>query len=213
MFFDHHLRAPVNGFVFCTCSLLHVHRVPRVSSSSTGSSFPGSSSYHERDMSDSNPERSTVNGFLGLARLWIFGLQMPRLTRHAVRKCERKRGGHVPATVVRTNVEAYRKCIDECIKCMEACEQCLSSCLREPDVAARQHCIGLLRDCADICALATRYMTRASSYAKQLCQICADICDACAVECERFQDDHCTECARSCRTCAAECRKMAGQTP
>ncbi len=111
-------------------------------------------------------------------------------------------------TVINTSVEAYQKCIDACANCMQACEQCLSSCLQEPDVSARIHCIGLLRDCADICDLAARYMSRPSSHAKQLCQLCADICTACGDECDRFQDQHCQNCADSCHACATECRNM-----
>lgn len=110
--------------------------------------------------------------------------------------------------VVDTRVDKYQRCIDACTRCAQACEQCLSSCLREPDVQARTHCIGLLRDCADVCWMAARWMARPSAYAKALCQLCAEICEACAGECERFKDDHCQECARACRECATECRKM-----
>ncbi|GAB6876634.1 hypothetical protein JCM13210_13610 [Thermaerobacter litoralis] len=92
---------------------------------------------------------------------------------------------------------------------MQACEQCLTACLKEPDAAQRGRCVQLLRDCADICALASRVMSRGSDFAGAICRVCAEICEACAQECGRFQDEHCQECARECRACAEECRRMA----
>lgn len=111
-------------------------------------------------------------------------------------------------TVVNSSVTQFQTCIDACNKCMQACEECLTSCLKEADVQARVHCINMLRDCADICALASQWMSRGSMYAKQLCQVCATICDACATECAKFQDAHCKDCADACRKCADECRRM-----
>lgn len=100
-------------------------------------------------------------------------------------------------------------CIDVCNGCMQACEECLSLCLQEADVKARVHCINMLRDCADICAMAAQYMSRGSHHAKQLCSLCATICEACANDCAQFKDQHCLKCADACKICATECRKMA----
>lgn len=111
--------------------------------------------------------------------------------------------------VVHTDVQQYKKCIDACNSCMQACEQCLTACLKEPDAAQRGRCVQLLRDCADICALASRVMSRGSDFAGAICRVCAEICEACAQECGRFQDEHCQECARACSACAEECRRMA----
>lgn len=80
---------------------------------------------------------------------------------------------------------------------MQACEECLTSCLKEADVQARIHCINILRDCADICSMASQWMSRGSMYANEFCQLCA-----------KFQDAHCQSCANFCRQCADECRKM-----
>lgn len=107
--------------------------------------------------------------------------------------------------------EEYRTCIEECQKCTVECEHCATACLKEPDVGARTHCIQVLRDCADICALAVRYMARGSSDAKAICDLCATICDKCATECAKFDDQHCQSCASACRRCADECRKMAAK--
>lgn len=112
-------------------------------------------------------------------------------------------------TTVDSSVERFQTCIDACTSCMQACEQCLTSCLQEPDVKNRFKCIQTLRDCADICALASQWMSRDSSYARELCGLCAEICDACAKECDMFQDAHCKACADACRQCAQECRTMA----
>lgn len=108
--------------------------------------------------------------------------------------------------------ERYESCIDACETCAVECEHCATACLQEPDAAARSRCIMLLRDCADICALATRWMARGSNYANEICGLCARICDACAAECARFKDEHCQRCADACRKCAQECRTMAGAT-
>ncbi|SDJ14418.1 four-helix bundle copper-binding protein [Alteribacillus bidgolensis] len=112
-------------------------------------------------------------------------------------------------SVVDSSVQQFQTCINACNQCMQACEECLTSCFKEPDVQARAHCINMLRDCADICAMASQWMSRGSMYGKQFCQLCATICDDCATECEKFQDAHCQECAKFCRQCAEECRKMA----
>lgn len=112
-------------------------------------------------------------------------------------------------TIVDSSIQAWQTCIDKCNECMQACEECFTSCLEEADVKARTHCIQLLRDCADICALASQFMSRGSSLAAHLCKVCADVCDACAAECANFKDTHCQECARICSECAEECRMMA----
>jgi hypothetical protein len=57
--------------------------------------------------------------------------------------------------------------IDLCNRCMQACEECLTSCLNEPDVHTLVHCIHMLQDCAEICSIASRYMSRNSTHAKQ----------------------------------------------
>jgi hypothetical protein len=111
--------------------------------------------------------------------------------------------------VMDSSITQFQTCIDACNKCMQTCEECLSSCLKEPHVQARIHCINILRDCADICAMASKWMSRGSMHAEQICQLCATICDDCATDCAKFQDAHCKACAEQCRKCADACRKMA----
>jgi hypothetical protein len=47
------------------------------------------------------------------------------------------------------------------------------------------NCIRLDHDCAEMCLLATAFMSRGSHFAADLCRLCAEVCDACADECER----------------------------
>ena len=106
--------------------------------------------------------------------------------------------------------QKYQTCIDACNDCFESCEFCATSCLREQEVKMLSRCIQLDRDCANICAMASGFMSRDSEYVKQICILCADICDACAEECEKHrQMDHCQKCAQACRRCAEECKSMA----
>ena len=106
--------------------------------------------------------------------------------------------------------QKYQTCIDACNDCFEACEFCATSDLREQDVKSMARCIQLNRDCANICSIASQFMSRDSEYSKKICAICADVCDECAQECEKYTDmEHCKLCAQACRRCAEECRKIA----
>src|ERR1035437_2877945 len=105
--------------------------------------------------------------------------------------------------------EQYDSCIKGCNECATACENCAASCLHEQDIKKMARCIETDRDCADICSLATRYMSRGSSFAGKRCALCAEICQACGDECGKHKMEHCQQCAKACRTCAEECRKMA----
>lgn len=106
--------------------------------------------------------------------------------------------------------EQFKSCIEACFACAEACDHCAASCLRENEVQKMARCIALDIDCAEICRLATGYMSRDSECAEDLCELCADVCDMCAEECARHSMDHCKACAEACRRCAGECRRMAG---
>jgi hypothetical protein len=107
--------------------------------------------------------------------------------------------------------EQFKSCIDACNACAEACGHCAASCLKEPDVKAMARCIALDIDCAEICRLATAYMSRASECAQDICALCAEVCEACGEECAKHQKmEHCRQCAKACHRCAEECRRMAG---
>jgi hypothetical protein len=105
--------------------------------------------------------------------------------------------------------EQFRSCIDACNACAEACDYCATACLGESDPKPLADCIRLDIDCAEICRLATAYMSRDSAMVANLCRICAEICDACGDECEKHAHmEHCRLCADACRRCADECRQV-----
>lgn len=65
----------------------------------------------------------------------------------------------------------------------------------------------LMRDCADICATALRFMASGSAHHIHICRECAEICDICAASCEQL--DGMEDWAAACRACAETCRAMA----
>ena len=105
--------------------------------------------------------------------------------------------------------ERYTACIEACNACAEACDHCAIACLQEPDPKAMARCIALDIDCAEICRLASAFMSRGSEMAGVLCHACAEVCEACGAECGKHDMDHCKRCAEACRNCAQECRRMA----
>ena len=105
--------------------------------------------------------------------------------------------------------EEYQDCIAACHACAVACNHCEAACLQEPDVKMLVRCIGLDSDCAQICQLATAFMSGGSDHSQAVCALCADICRACGEECARHDMDHCQQCAEACRRCEQECRKVA----
>ena len=110
--------------------------------------------------------------------------------------------------------DQMKSCIDACNDCAVACDHCAASCLQEQDVKAMARCIALDMDCAEICRLASAYMSRGSELSGEICELCADVCDACGKECERHSTmEHCRKCAEACRRCAEECRRMAAAQP
>ena len=110
--------------------------------------------------------------------------------------------------------QQFQSCIDACNACAVACDHCAVSCLSEKDVKAMGRCIQLDMDCAEICRLASAYMSRGSELAGMICETCAEVCEACDEECAKHSAmEHCQQCAEACRRCAEECRRMATQHP
>lgn len=101
----------------------------------------------------------------------------------------------------------YDSCIEACNLCADACEYCSAACLAEPDPKKMEACIRLDMDCAQICRLASAYMSRGSEWAGVVCQLCAEVCEACGDECGGHPMEHCQQCAQACRRCAEECRR------
>lgn len=103
-------------------------------------------------------------------------------------------------------------CMQSCGDCALMCHRCSQHCLSMGGEHASAEHQGLMRDCADVCALAAVLMARSSHHASHLCRECAEICNACAASCERLgkSDPMMQQCAKMCRDCASECQSMAG---
>lgn len=106
-------------------------------------------------------------------------------------------------------------CIRKCQECASVCTQTSMHCL---DLGGRHADAGhqrLLRDCADICATAARFMNRGSPRHPHICRECAEICRKCADDCDRVAggnaDSHMTRCAAACRECASICLAMVSE--
>ena len=96
---------------------------------------------------------------------------------------------------------------EELVNCQIACNKCFDACLEEEDVKMMAECIRLDRECADICGIATDFVSRKGTVSKDILEACAKSCDACADECEKHKHmEHCRVCAEACRRCAAACR-------
>lgn len=104
------------------------------------------------------------------------------------------------------------QCIRDCSECSMICAKCAHHCLGMGGEHAGQEHQAIMRDCAEICALAVAFMSRESRHAEHLCKECADVCESCAESCERMADGDkmMTRCAEICRTCAESCRQMSG---
>jgi hypothetical protein len=93
-------------------------------------------------------------------------------------------------------------------ECHETCLQGILHSLNEGGDFAKTDHIRWLLNCAEICKLATNFVTLNSEYAGDVLSICAFICDDCAESCETFFDDeNMKNCALVCRDCAEVCRE------
>jgi hypothetical protein len=103
-------------------------------------------------------------------------------------------------------------CMRDCAECATICERCAHHCLTMGGDHASPRHQGIMRDCAEICALAVSFMARQSAHAGHLCRECAEICTACAESCEQLAsgDRMMKDCAATCRRCAESCERMAG---
>lgn len=93
--------------------------------------------------------------------------------------------------------------------CAATCEHMGVMMTKTANVHLRDRQLQLLRDCADICHLAVKYLSRNSIYVKQLVALCACVCETCGRECSRFPDAESQHCARVCLHCARECQEFA----
>ncbi|WBW95028.1 four-helix bundle copper-binding protein [Oceanirhabdus sp. W0125-5] len=90
--------------------------------------------------------------------------------------------------------------------CESMCEYMVTFFGEDDDCELRKKQIRLLRDCADACTLAAKYIARHSLFSKYSADFVAFICDKCAKECEKFGDRESQNCAEMCLKCAKECK-------
>lgn len=104
-----------------------------------------------------------------------------------------------------------RECIDACQDCAEHCIRCSIHCLcMGGPHAAPDHQI-ILRDCADICGVAVRFMHRNSLHHAHVCLEASEICRRCSESCAALArgDWTMTECVEACRRAAQACHFIA----
>lgn len=58
--------------------------------------------------------------------------------------------------------QQFTACIQTCVECAQACEHCADSCLSEEDLQTMAECVRHDRDFAEICWMATAYMSPGS---------------------------------------------------
>lgn len=98
--------------------------------------------------------------------------------------------------------------------CAQSCTACADACLAEDMVAELRRCIRTDLDCADICAAATRILSRQSEWnaeiVRAVLEACIRVCETCADECAEHAEmhEHCKVCAEACRHCADACREL-----
>jgi len=106
--------------------------------------------------------------------------------------------------------------IDALVDCAATCTQCADACLSEGDRMELARCIGLNHDCADVCATASRVISRQAGYdasvTRALLTACLAACRSCGDECGSHAQhmEHCAICREQCRRCEKACRTLLG---
>ena len=109
--------------------------------------------------------------------------------------------------------EALSRCIHACMEAAQVCTACADACQGE-HVGHLDACIRANLDCADICATASRVLSRQQNpdltVLAMMIELCAAATEACALECGRHADHyaHCHVTAAACRRCFEACRSM-----
>lgn len=100
--------------------------------------------------------------------------------------------------------------ISNALECFRLTSNCLQHCLMMGDKHADVKHITLMKQCAELCQLAARFMIEKSDFAHDVCGITAKMCDACADSCLDVDanDAMMNLCVNSCRKCADSCRNM-----
>lgn len=101
-------------------------------------------------------------------------------------------------------------CIRNCTECHRVTEQAIQYCLAKGGEYADPQHVRLLRDTAEITAVAANFLLRGSELQPETSAACASACEACAEECEALalEDEVMNICVETCLRCAESCRAM-----
>ena len=89
--------------------------------------------------------------------------------------------------------------LDALRACVTACDKYFSGSLNGPADAARIRSIRLCRDCADLCQLATAFVSRSSERLRFVRHECAELCRTCADESSQYSEAHSRRCTEAMR--------------
>lgn len=112
-------------------------------------------------------------------------------------------------TLPRSDMKKARQ-IQDLLDCQAACEKTISHCMGMGGRHTEPGRLELLRDCAQICAVAADFLARDSGRVPGIAALCEEICLECAHACNRFPDELAMqECATACQLCADACGRLA----
>jgi len=119
--------------------------------------------------------------------------------------------GRANAAQDTAQMERWARTIADCLR---ECESCTNYCTKHLAMGHIDHLKTqkVCADCAEVCAAATRIISRNGPMSAAIAETCAKVCDLCAAECERLTaDDMMKRCAKACRDCSQVCRQVSRQ--
>lgn len=105
----------------------------------------------------------------------------------------------------------FQECATACSDCQRECDRCAIHCANMIPGANSDHHTTLQTclDCADVCAAASKIVSRGGPFAIDICEACADVCKQCAEACRKHENDPMmAACAKECEECEKACRSM-----
>jgi hypothetical protein len=107
---------------------------------------------------------------------------------------------------------SFRDCAKACSDCQRECDSCASHCaemMTSHPGHNHQTTLRTCLDCADVCAAASRIVSRGGPFSGQICEACAEVCKRCGEACQQHAGDKTMQaCAEECKRCEEACRNM-----
>lgn len=107
-------------------------------------------------------------------------------------------------------------CARACSDCQRICDQCSTHCADLMAQGMKEHKKTLMtcQDCAEVCASASKIVSRGGPFADVICKACAETCARCGQACDVHgaHDKIMKACADECRKCEKACREMLKHT-